>query len=271
MSSKRAVSLVAYLFVALTAAAGCKQAQVKVSEKAVETKVDEQALIRFVEESQRACFVENDVDKYMAMWTEDARLVGGRGPEPGPHDLTLTRAQIEATKRLRYGDKTDSPSFDLAFKNPRVRVDGDTVELGWRAVFSGKGWEEVTEEIYKLRETPQGWRAFENRYWIIRQADRTQDAAFWARQDAQVVAAKEGGDGFVEAQALMSAHRMTDAFERLKSLSKDQQNAQTWALRAAVAVIVGDIDDARQSACHARAIDPEAGLPTWATKLACPR
>ncbi len=244
------------------------------AEKAPEAKVDKEALFRLVEQGQRDCFIDYNVDKYMATWTDDVRLVGGRGPEPGPHDLALNRAQIEATKRLRYGHKSEGPGFTLTFDNPQVEVSGDTAELRWRATFRVEDFEEVTDELYKLRKTPQGWRAFENRYWTITsgQAGRApvKDAAFWAAQDARVKSAKEAGDGFAEAQALMDANRFADAHQRLTSLPQEKQASEAWALRATAAVIVGNVADAKKSACRARAIQADVQLPAWARKLSCP-
>jgi hypothetical protein len=162
----------------------------------------------------------------------------------------------------------------MTFDNARVEVSGDTAELRWRTTFRTEGFEEVTSELYKLRKTSEGWRAFENRYWTITSGQPggapVKDVAYWAAQDTRVKAAQQTGDGLAEAIALMDANRFADAHQRLTSLPEEKLVPSAWALRAIVAVIVGNVPDAKTSACRARATQADVQLPDWALKLNCP-
>ena len=55
-----------------------------------------------IEAAMRAGFLEHDLDAYMKVWAPEGRLIAGRTSTPDAHDVTMSYAQIEATKRLRF-------------------------------------------------------------------------------------------------------------------------------------------------------------------------
>lgn len=232
---------------------------------------DSASIRRVVEETQRAGHQRHDLDKYMSLWATDAKIIGGRSEERGDYDTTLTRNQIEATRRLRFR-AAPVKSMKLTFENTEVRVKENLATLGHQVTVSMSGYVEAVREVYCLRKTAGVWKAYENRWWPIKMGDADQPVEYtpeaWRALDQQVVEAKQLGNPEVHVQALMAAFRFGEALQAAEIWTgRSPKRADAWVARGTAAVLSGDADDARMSFKRALALDPQCNVPQYARDI----
>lgn len=231
----------------------------------------EDEIIELVRDSMVAGFADHDIEGYLEIWSDEARLVGGRGPAAAPTDVVLSRKQIEATKRLRFAGKPTG--LLVSPVDPKVVVSGDEAVLTWRIKTEQPDFVEVVDEIYKLRKTGRGWRVYENRYWIVKaggaDAPTLYDAEYWKAKDLAVEAARSAGDKRAESNALAAAGRWPEAHAILVELTSASEELELWDLRMSLALASGLASDAQRAACKCKSLGPEHVLPAWAESLRC--
>lgn len=232
------------------------------------TPAEAKAIQDLVFTAQRDGFIKQDFDAYMRQWGKDARIVSGRGPEPGPYDFALTRPQIEATKRMRFVGVVQPIVID--FIDTQITLSGDEATMRTTAVYKStdeqaSGAERIGE-IYRLRRAADGWRVFENRHWLISlpagDTIETYDARFYAAADAAVDQARAGGDTRDLSLALMKAQRWPEAHGVLVALTQsDEAETTDWHLRADAAMMIGDAEDAKAAQAAIRRLEANGGEP----------
>lgn len=229
---------------------------------------DSTLIRRVVEQTQRAGHLRHDLDKYMSLWTADAKIIGGRSEERAAHDTTLSRKQIEATRGLRFRG-APVKGMKLAFENTKVEVRGDRATLTHQATFSANGYVEVVREVYRLRRTADGWKAYENRWWPVKMGDADHPVVYtrktWRTLDQEVAETKQMDDPEAHFHALFAAFRFPEAFAATKLWTKrSPNNADAWAARGTAAVFSGNADDAKKSFKTALVLDPQCNVPPYA-------
>jgi hypothetical protein len=228
---------------------------------------DEQQIRDLIVTAQRAGFEKNDLDGYMKQWADDAQIIAGRGPEPGEHDTTLDRKQIEATRRVRFETLPKLFSSDplkLQFEDLKIDVSGGQAVVRATAKVSygesGEFYEQV-KEIYKLRRAPDGWRVYSDRFWL--EETKTPDGATrfdaekWEQFDAEVAAARKSNDPRRLVPALMAAMRFAEAHTIAKQITANDDD-DDWHLRGWAALQAGDASDAVRSFQKAKLLEPDA-------------
>jgi hypothetical protein len=223
------------------------------------------AVARLVQETQRAGFERHDFDKYMTLWADDAKIIVARGEKPGRHDLTLSRAQIEATRRVLF--RADPPKdVKMTFANVRPEVDGDSATVRYRTTIGIKDYVETVAEVFRLRKKDGHWQAVENRAWPIetRNGDETTryNAETWQRLDGEV--AKHENEPPKLLPALMDAWRFIDAHAAAKKWTgQDKDKPEAWLWRGLGGMAAGDATDAMTSFDKALALDPKSVVPDY--------
>lgn len=233
---------------------------------------DEAALIRrMVRETQRAGHIQGDLRRYMSLWSSDARIIGGRSEKPGSYDTAMDRSQIEATRRLRFaaGPRSD---MKVKYDDAKIEVMLNRATLTHRATITATGYIEVVREVYRLKKTDKGWKAYENRWWPVKMGradspvEYTKEA--WQLLDKQVETAIRWGDPAGQVRAMMSAFRYAEALQAAKKwTSLSPERADAWLARGNAAVFSGDAGDAKTSFRKALALDPEIDAPAYARKI----
>lgn len=217
----------------------------------------------------RAGFERGDLAAFMKCFADDAKLIEGREEKPGKHDHTLSRKQVEGLMRLAFADLPEG-GFKVTFASPRVEVTGDKAEL---RVMTTIQWDEDGEEkdrqseIYLLRRTADGWRVYENRFWMVEsvQKDKTidYDAKGWKTLDAIVAEAEKAGDLNKLIDALDDARRVVEAHRVAQKLTaSDGATADDWVRRGWAAAEAGDLDDAMKAFREALKLDADAVVPS---------
>jgi tetratricopeptide (TPR) repeat protein len=226
-----------------------------------------EAISRLVQESQRAGFERHDFDKYMAIWSDDAKIILGRSEKPDAHDTTYTRAQIAATRRTRFRADA-SKDFKLTFANVRPEIDGDQATLKYRSTYRTAEIVETLDEVFRLRKKDGNWKVFENRAWPVEThyGDKVTryNAETWKALDTEVKKQEERSDLARQVGALFDAWRFKDAHALARKWTeqmKDEPNA--WLFRGSAAMIAGDATDALASFDKALALDPNAEVPDY--------
>jgi hypothetical protein len=223
------------------------------------------AVARLVQETQRAGFERHEFDKYMTLWADDAKIIVARSEKPGRHDMTLSRAQIEATRRVMF--RADPPKDSkMTFANVRPEVDGDSATVRYRSTIGSKEYVETVDEVFRLRKKDGRWQAFENRAWPIetRNGDETTkyNAETWQRLDAE--AAKHEKDPSKLLPALMDAWRFPDAHAAAKKWTgQEKDKSEAWLWRGLSGMAAGDATDALNSFDKVLALDPKAVVPDY--------
>ncbi|MHC4404871.1 MAG: DUF4440 domain-containing protein [Planctomycetota bacterium] len=232
------------------------------------------AIRKTVFDAQRAGHVRHDLEAYMAQFTEDAQIVGGRSEKPHQYDLALNRKKIEATRRLRFRGRTWVTK--LEFDDARVEIAGGEAVLRVHTTVEVAGTTETShveevQEIYRLRRTPDGWKVFLNRWWPAKMefpGERVvYDVKTWQALDADVEQAKRDGDPQALASAFFWAFRFAEAHAAAGKLTgRPDAEASDWALRGQAALFAGDAADATRSFATARSLNPEVALPSYAAE-----
>ena len=230
---------------------------------------DVAAIKSVVFDAQRAGFIRHDVDAYMAQWTDDATQVSARAEQPGPYDFRMTRAQIEATKRLRFDGSSIINAIE--FRDPKIEVDGDGAVMHVVSQVGMMDSSETVGEIYKLRRTPEGWRVHENRFWTISNMQHGEVVQWtperYAALDERVERERADGDTYELGIALMEAQRYPEAYAAFKQVTEAQDvEAYDWVMRAQLAMLVGEVEDALASYAAALALDASMPVPAYAHK-----
>jgi tetratricopeptide (TPR) repeat protein len=219
--------------------------------------------------AMKAGFEKGDLAGYMAAWDENARLIAGRGPKPGPHDAGMDRSAIEATKRLVFGSPLLA-GVRVSHDDVNVQVKGDEAEVTLKTTTSrtveGTPLAEVVGERFLLKKREDGWRIVENRYWPIEMRvggdTFTYDEQAWTRLDAAAEQTGAMGDVSGQLGALLQGWRFRDAYEAAKRRTKeDKKNLSAWMALATAARLVGKADEALAAYRAVHRLDPKAPVP----------
>src|SRR5688572_13481058 len=196
---------------------------------------------------QEAGWGRHDFKTYMTQWADDAKMVVARGPKADKRDITFSRKQIEATRRLLFSVRP-LPGQKVVFENVQVKVKEEQAEVSLRNTVHFGADYEVADELYRLRKTADGWKVYLNRGWVVksRQGDNetTYDAAKWKMLD-EVADDKARSDkrGHEAALALMAAYRFPEAHALLKKVTaRDDATAADWVARGHAAMTAGHAD-----------------------------
>ncbi|MBI1375728.1 MAG: hypothetical protein GC159_23715 [Phycisphaera sp.] len=216
--------------------------------------------------AQRAGYEQHQLEAYMQLWADDAKLIGSRDAAGTDHPVEMGVEQIRLTRKLTFQRLAGDEPLRLVFGDQRVTIDGDTAEFRVESsTVRGAGYFKVGE-VYKLRRTDKGWRVYENRWWPIEQKSGGSltrfNAATWRDLDDDADAAKLSGDDRNAAVKLYVAHRFTEALRHaIVHCSTGQASATDWALRGWIAVQAGKGDDAVKSFNKARELEPRISVP----------
>lgn len=233
---------------------------------------DKDRIVAMVLTSQRKGFVSHDLPAYMEIWDKDARLISGRGANPGPYDLSLSLKEIEASNALVF---VGTP-ITLSLETSEVEVWGNSKEavLSWTVVERASSFSTRVGEQYKLRLSEGKWRVFENRHWILASGPEGMleevDPSEYEALDAE--AARTSGNERVS--ALVGGGRLREAYDELKKLQPSgaetpESQFEYWKKLSTLAQRLGAHEDARASVCKARALKPAADLQAWKLALDC--
>lgn len=229
---------------------------------------DEVAVREAVESSQRAGWLRHDVEAYLDAFTDDATLVLGRGPDPGPRDTEWDRAHLEASRRMRMTGPPPA-GLEVAFEDVVVELDGDAAVYRCRTISSQPALVETVGEIYRLRRTSAGWRITHNRAWLLAvdhgDERRVLGEEAWLALDEQAEIAAEAGDGLRATHLLLAGWRFREALEAARALAADEESG-AWAhsLHGQVAILLGERAQAVAALRAANALDPSVAVPEWA-------
>jgi hypothetical protein len=230
---------------------------------------DAQDIQDLVFECTRAGLERGDLAAFMKQWADDAKVIEARQEKPGKYEQTMNRKQLEAICRLSFSVAAPDGGYKVTFDSPRVEVKGDKAEL---RVMTTAQWDEDgvhldrQSEIFLLRRTADGWRVYENRYWMVesRQGDKTidYDAKGWKLLDEIVEAAEKEDDLAKLVEALEDARRLDEAHQAAKKLTaREDATAEDWVTRGWQAVSAGDAEDATKAFREALKRDPDAEVP----------
>jgi hypothetical protein len=218
---------------------------------------------------QEAGWGRHDLKTYMTQWTDDARIIAGRAEQPGKFDFNLDRKQIEATRRLHFHGKPPEKR-KITFANVKVTVKDEEAELRCRSTLANEDEQYVSDEIYRLRKTPAGWKVYLNRGWFVsnkfKDQSTTYDAETWKKLDQEVEDLR-GTDkrGDKVGMALLNACRAAEAYDILKKVTaRKDVTANDWLPFGYAAFLAGRADESVAAFKKALELDPDLPVPPFA-------
>jgi WD40 repeat protein/serine/threonine protein kinase len=226
---------------------------------------EEEALRRrTVGGSEAADWTKPDPAAFLARYLAGARSTEGRGPRPGPHDVTRDLAGLRFLLNCWY--TPPGPLFRSTTEVEEVKVEGDTAEVLSRHVVRWRTGFHHYDTLTRLARSSAGWKIVGQRTWAV--ASRTgekrtaYDEAAYRALDGKVEAARKGGDLRELRQALADAHRQAEAHAAAKKVT-DQADvtAADQVARGEAALSAGDAADAITSARRAQQLDAKIDLP----------
>jgi WD40 repeat protein len=231
------------------------------------TAKEKEAIKDLVFRADQAGWLHHDLPAYMAVWADDYRSVGGRQEQPEPHDLARDRRQAEAVHRLWFQGKVQGERR-ISYEDVDVQLGGDQAVLRYRSTVAVEDGFGVFGVICRLRQTPQGWKTFETRWWPVQKKQGAQRTSFDAQGlqvlDAKVEQLRGRDDPRAPVRALAEAHRFAEAYEAARGLTTSPTApAADWVLHGDLALHAGDAQAARAAFRQALARDPAVELPGY--------
>lgn len=226
-------------------------------------------LAKMIQESQQAGFERHDLETFLSIWTDDARWIHGRTEKADKNDTVLTRAQMEATARLRFAVPAPK-GVKVAFKDVQTEVKGDDATVRYRVTISQPGRAETTDDVFRLRRKDGKWKIYEHRSWPVEFHGSdyilTFEATTWKAYDDQADRVATLGE---KVGALLQGRRYAEAHAAAKEWTKTAGKfADPWVSRGLAAMAAGDAADAKASFKQALDLDPDANMPEYARAAA---
>ncbi|MBN1910408.1 MAG: hypothetical protein JW818_11760 [Pirellulales bacterium] len=235
-----------------------------------DNKKEADAIIKMVQDSQRKGNMENDYKAFMSIWTKDARMISARSEKPGKYDFALNYQQIDTRAKVEFRGRPEKGW--VKFENAKVTFTGETARLSYRTSVSHEEQLDIVEEIFLLRKTKDGWKAYENRFWPVELHDGSEvikyNAKTWKALDDQIIKLKEKKDQEELVFTLLDAQRYPEAYAEAKKLTKQEpDNAYGWYMRGCVAMEMALVKDGVASLRKAGELDPNTPVPDFARKI----
>jgi hypothetical protein len=226
-------------------------------------------LAKMVQECQKAGYEKHDLESYLSIWSADAKRIEGRTETPDKYDTVLTRAQLEATCKLRFAVPPPK-GVTVEFKDVRAEVKGDGATVRYRVTIRQPRRAETADEIFRLRRKAGKWKVYENRSWPVefQGSDyiQTFERGTWKALDDRVNQVETLGE---KVGALTGGRRYAEAHAAAKAWTKAEGKfAGPWVSRGLAAMAVGDAADAKASFKKALELDPTANMPDYARAAA---
>jgi WD40 repeat protein len=219
---------------------------------------------RIVSGTEAADRTKPDRSAFLARYLPGARHTDGRGPKPGPYDVTRDLAGLHFQVNCWY--IPPGPMFRGTIEVDEVKIAGDSAAVRFRQVVRWPTGFSSSATSVRLTRTPSGWKIAEHRTWPVanRNSERRMvySEAAYRTLDDKVEEARKGGDVRELRQALLDAHRPTEAHAVAKKVTgQADATAADWVVRATAALSAGDDADTIASALQARQLAPKADLP----------
>ena len=232
---------------------------------------DETTIVRAeVEErvttTQRAGFVNHDLETYMSLWAPDIQVIRGRRPAPGPHDWTLDFASLQQTRALMFsvppGQTTSYSSRTVAFS-----LEGDTAVIQLETTVIEQ-YQHVDGGIFRLRKVGEQWVVFEYRWWPISETRgsmvSTYDDQLWAEEDRMVELGRADRSDLDTQTALDAGYRIPEAYELAVTWTEEEPRfGHAWLIRGRFAMELGRAQDAITSYRQARRFGMADHVPAY--------
>lgn len=245
----------------------CLRGQCIVSHEEDPATIDQEAVSQRVMVTQRAGIVQHRLEVYMSLWTQDAQIIGARGPEPGPYDFATGYDAIRRQRELTFAQPPGQVSA-INWRTVSFSSEGDTATLTLETTVSGDGWSEVIGEIFRLRHIDGDWKAFENRWWPIAMGTggdvTTYNEAFYAERDASAAVSLTARNWQEAVSQLTRGYRPLDAHAAAVQWTEvAPTDAYAWQQRGFAATMIGNVDDAILSFRRTQALEQGAFVPGW--------
>lgn len=224
-------------------------------------------LLRSLRRAERELFEHNDRERYLAVFAPSAVWIEGRRAVADEHDVRFDRA-TRATQLERLHRIGSTGHEQVFFRDTEVEPDGKRLVVSTTLRRGGFNGADTVRQRYVLESVGGEWKVVEVRRWPLRDISQgvaiVYDDERWLSLDeaADKALADDAVSTLAKVNALLSAHRTGQALEVARAATqKAPRVAETWRLRAELALTVGRLDESRTAADKAKALDPATPLP----------
>lgn len=224
--------------------------------------------------ARRAALLRHHMGPSLRPWATNGVLVLARGASKGPYDLSLDHDHF--VDRCLHQFHAPPPEGRMVrFKDPTIHVRGSQATFAFTTSIIDPTHMLVLRERYELWLSDVGWMIIRGRRWPLKERKLGASYRFtsmeWERRDTLARGANQRGDHRERVRQLADGWRFKDAWQAAQiatstqGLSKEEA-AKRWALRGAVAVEIGNANDAVKAFKAALKLDPK--VKTAAVKAA---
>ena len=229
------------------------------------------SMVTTVLQSQKAGFESNNWEAYIEPWSRKAQWVAKRLEDDSQYEVILNYEGVLARMKLLARNGSAAATISHVGVTPSIDPSGEKGIVRAQTTLTTGTYSETVGEIYRLRKQQDAWRITHNTYWLQQTSEgsrtTTYNSQYFLTADKNVLEAKAKGP-LESAIALCHAMRWSEAHVQLHKLTNGKQaSANTWALRAHAAFMLGDMEDAIASVTAARAVKSDIPLPSWASGL----
>ena len=228
-------------------------------------------IVEFVQQTQKAGYEKHDLETYLSSWAENATFVGGRNSKPHQYDITLSRQQIEDTRKILFGGPAIK-DVRLQFFDTQSEFKDDLLTIEWTVEIAFPRARQKTGERYEMRQTDDGWKISKNRSWIIsyQPTDRPDlpitryNEAKWKRADRKVeeLNSDPSATAIDRVYALWDAARHVEAYSLIcQEIEQTVDDPDLWYWRGISAFQLGKVEDSRKSLVKAVELNPDLEAP----------
>jgi WD40 repeat protein len=229
-----------------------------------------EAVKQVIFNAEQAGWGHGDLAGYLGAFTEDCRVVDGRGEQADRWDVVYDHKHLREVRRWQLPSAA-SIGVRFRYEDVRVRIGPAEAECRYRVTTAPGSGYSTWEVRAWLRKTPWGWKIASTRGWPVAEKGvtlRKYDGAYWTAMDEVVLKAHQASTPRRLARALEEARQYSALLPVARELTaKRMATAEDWALLGRTAFVLGQTQEALAAFHQALSKNPGLELPWYLTRL----
>ena len=219
--------------------------------------------------SLRAGFEKGDLATYMKIWAPEAKIISARSLTDDSHNVVITRAQNEQTKRILFSME-QTLQMKPKVRSVEINKDSAVVFLTVELHYLQQPFVQTVGERYLLQKTDNNWRITENRWWVEKDnydgKVQVHSPQFYQQIDSEIAKLPKNTGIMDRVRLLYLARRAQQAFTELEAhiYALPNPSSALWYQLGWTATWVGNAQVSVEAFRKAHALDPNLLIPKTA-------
>lgn len=219
---------------------------------APQPQTEESRITRAIKAAEQEGFEHHELERQLAVFAPDARIVLGRRSEPDAHDIVWDLKTLRGVLARRYR-LSPSKQQQIFFRDVVVHIEGDSATM--TAVMTREhhtGRDEIKAR-YRLTRREGAWRVVERRSWPLMRSYGglptiySDETWLTAEEQAKATMADPGSNRQARLSALTQAGLLEQAYAEGKAWTVEApKDVEAWRVRRKFALEVGKLADVEQ-------------------------